>query len=77
MTYTREDFIQCLNDLRKSLKEEPQKWENTSLEDFLEAMVAYTGAIQQMYINTNQNINADEPNWKVFADILEGAAIYE
>ncbi len=77
MTYTRENFIQYLNDIRKSLKEEPQKWENTSLEDFLEAMVAHTGAIQQMYINTNQNINADEHNWKVFADILEGAAIYE
>ncbi|WP_431217459.1 DUF7660 family protein [Puia sp. P3] len=44
---------------------------------FLEAMVRYTEDIQEYYDNTNQEVDADIPSWKVFADIFLGARIYE
>ncbi|WP_299190312.1 hypothetical protein [uncultured Aquimarina sp.] len=47
------------------------------MEDFLEAMIRYSDAVQQYYKNTNQDINADEAQWKVFADIIKGASMYE
>ena len=33
--------------------------------------------IQEFYDNTNQNINSENVSWKIFADILKGASIYE
>ena len=77
MITTRLEFIEALEKLKKSLDEEPDKWENRNLEDFFEAMIAYTKALPQLYKNTKQNHDADEASWKVFSDILSGAKIYE
>lgn len=73
----REEFSKFLLQLQTDLEENPQNWENRTLFDFLEAMSRYTLDIQQFYKNTEQNINADEPSWQVFADIMLGAKIYE
>lgn len=73
----REEFSKFLLQLQTDLEENPQNWENRTLFDFLEAMSRYTIDIQQFYKNTEQNINADEPSWQVFADIMLGAKIYE
>lgn len=74
---TRQDFIDFLESFRKDLNENPDNWENKNLDDFLEAMIRYTSDIQGYYDNTNQNVNADIPDWRVFADIFQGARIYE
>ena len=73
----RESFVTFLNLLRKDLSENQQEWENKSLEDFLEALSAYTEDIQGYYDNMKMNIDANQPNWKTFADIFMGARIYE
>lgn len=74
---TRQDFITFLKEFRADLINNPKDWENLEMTDFLEAMIRYTEDIQGYYNNTNQPINADEPRWQVFADILIGASIYE
>ncbi len=74
---TREQFAQFLEELKTDLENNPQEWENRNLPDFLEAMSRYVMDIQQYYINTKQNINADQPDWGVFADIFRGAKVYE
>lgn len=73
----RQSFIQFLSQLRIDLQRNGQEWENNTLESFLDAMVRYTEDIQGYYDNTNQNANADVPSWKLLADILKGATIYE
>ena len=73
----RESFIRFLELFHRDFIRNKDSWENDNLERFLEAMNAYTKAIQFAYDNTGQNINADLPSWKVFADILKGASIYE
>lgn len=73
----RQEFISFLETFRQDLIEKPNDWENKNLEDFLEAMIRYTEDLQGYYDNTKQTINADIPDWQVFADILKGARIYE
>ncbi|WP_339815577.1 hypothetical protein [uncultured Imperialibacter sp.] len=74
---TRTEFIIFLSNFRQDLKDNPDKWENKNLSDFLEAMSAYTEDIQGYYDNMNLSINADEPSWENFMNILKGASIYE
>lgn len=73
----RQTFIEFLELLRNDLLENPKRWENKSLPDFLEALSAYTNDIQGYYDNMKLNINADKPDWSTFADIFRGASIYE
>ena len=40
-------------------------------------MIEYTEDTQVFYDNTSQIVNADNPTWKVFSVILEGAKMYE
>ncbi|MGR3809686.1 DUF7660 family protein [Jiulongibacter sp. NS-SX5] len=74
---TRIQFIQFLEEFRNDLKKNKSNWENTTLEDFLEAMQAYTADVQGFYNNMNIKINADEPTWENFKTILKGAAVYD
>jgi hypothetical protein len=56
---------------------EKEIWENNRLEIYLEAMSRYTADIDGYYKNMEPNQNADKPSWKVFADIMKGAVMYE
>lgn len=74
---SREDFILFLNALHKDFLKNSKDWENRNLSDFLQALSAYAEDIQGYYDNSKININADDPNWKTFADIFKGAIVYE
>jgi hypothetical protein len=74
----RASFIEFINVLRKDLKINKDEWENIELDDFLEAIGRYTEDIDGYYHNTGQlEENADQASWKRFADIFQGARIYE
>lgn len=73
----RQSFVQFLSLLHKDYLQTGAEWENRDLGSFLEAMVRYTEDIQGYYDNTNQEIDANLPSWKTFADIIMGAKIYE
>ena len=74
---SRQDFADFVNKLHRDLQTNPTTWTNVNLSDFLEAMSRYTEDIGGYYKNTNQNVNADNASWRVFADILMGAKMYE
>ena len=69
----RDSFIRFVGLLIEDLRNNPKGWPNSRLEHYLQAMETYTGHIQTYYDSTNQDIDADVPSWKVFADILKGA----
>nr|WP_314495423.1 hypothetical protein [uncultured Chryseobacterium sp.] len=50
---------------------------NKTIKDYLEAMSRYVGDIDGYHKNTNQDIDLEKIDWKVFADILKGSCIYE
>lgn len=69
----RDSFIRFLGLLIEDLRNNRKGWPNDTLEHYLQAVASYTGHIQTYYDNTNQDVDADVPSWKVFADILKGA----
>jgi len=72
-----EEFINLLLvDFNKN-KDNEDEWENNRLDLFLEAMSRYTADIDGYYKNMEPDQNADVPSWKVFADIMRGAVVYE
>lgn len=75
----RKTFIEFLELLTAELKHFPDKWQNKTLVDFLEAMTRYADEIQAYYDNVepSEKINADTPSWRTFADILRGTRVYE
>ena len=73
----RKSFIKFIDLLRQDFIDNPESWENKKIDDFLVALSSYANDIQGYYDNTKQNVNADEPNWQTFADIFNGAKIYE
>jgi hypothetical protein len=73
----RQSFISFLDLLRQDYLQNPDEWENKTLETFLAALGDYANDIQGYYDNTGQKVNADEPSWQTFADIFKGATMYE
>ena len=74
---TREDFILVVENLKEDFLANQDKWTNTNIDDYLEAIARYARDIQGYYDNSAQTINANAPDWKTFSDILKGATIYE
>ena len=74
---SKRDFDKFLDLLFKDYKENPEKWENITLNDFLEALSAYSKNIDGYYKNFNIEYDFNKPTWKMFADILLGAKVYE
>lgn len=73
----RVSFIKFVLGLKKELETNGNSWENTDLGSFLEALASYAEDIQGYYENLDLSINADTASWRVFADMLKGATIYE
>jgi hypothetical protein len=72
----KNDFVRFIELLVNDLKTNPEEWENSTLESFLEAMAAWTDDMEGYYRNTNQPI-PNNINWKVFAKILMASTVYE
>jgi hypothetical protein len=67
---------QFLETLCADLKLNPEEWENTTLERFLDAMGAWVASYESCYCNAQQ-IAPLEPNWAFFAQALTAARTYE
>jgi hypothetical protein len=72
----KKDFLKFVELLIIDLKTNPEDRKNRSLESYLEAIQSWTEDMEGYYENTNQPI-PNNINWKVFADILIAAKMYE
>lgn len=73
---SKEDFVRFMAALIQDLKNNPDKWENQSLETYLEAVQRWTEDMDGYYANNNHSV-PDNVTWKVLADILIAAKMYE
>ncbi len=73
---SKDDFITFVELLSNDLKNNSDEWENKSLPDYLEAIGSWTHDMEGYYENNHLEIpkNID---WKVFANILMAAKMYE
>ncbi|GAB2876299.1 hypothetical protein ACCI51_13695 [Microbulbifer echini] len=73
---SKSDFSEFVMDILDDYKENASNWENTDLESFLEAMAAWSKDMDGYYINLGRDVPQDVP-WKIFAEIIYAARIYE
>lgn len=73
---SKEDFINFLNTLLHDLRANSQDWENKDLDSYFEAMISWTEDMDGYYENMKKPIPKDL-DWKVFANILMAAKMYE
>jgi hypothetical protein len=73
----REDFVYFLKLLHNDVVLNKHQWENTDLPSFLEALTAYAHDIDGYYQNMNIPVDPEKPSWRLFADMLLGARVYE
>jgi len=74
---TKQDFEFFLGHLKKDFQSNKDDWENITLFDFLESLHAYTEDVDGYFKNMNIPFDREKPTWKVFAQILLGAKVYE
>ena len=72
---SKKDFVRFLEHLVVDLKENPDAWENDTLERFLEAMSSWTKDMDGYY--KNQGTQPPEINWKFIGQLLLASRIYE
>ncbi len=73
---TRQDFVGFSKALSKDLHDNPQSWENVTLDRFLEAIGAWVEDMDGYYLNQGKPVPL-QPDWKTIGDILMAAKMYE
>ncbi|MBI5386520.1 MAG: hypothetical protein HZA90_17765 [Verrucomicrobia bacterium] len=73
---SREDFVAFVKALRNDLHDNPATWENSNLERFLEALAAWVEDMDGYYTDQGKPV-PQQPDWKVAADMLMAAKMYE
>lgn len=74
---TKKDFEHFLRMLVQEFRQGGEDWENNSLERYLESLHGFAMDVAGYYRNMQIDVNPDEPSWRVFADMLLAATIYE
>ncbi len=73
---SKEDFVNFVELLVSNLKSNPEEWTNKSLPEYLESISSWTEDMEGYYQNNDMPI-PENVNWKVFANILIAAKMYE
>lgn len=73
---TRANLSGFLEQLADSYIEQPEKWENNSIEDFLRAWSAWLTDMDGYFKNRGEEVPT-EPSWQLIAQMLLAARIYE
>lgn len=72
----KESFLLFMEVLLNDFLQNPKTWENNDIKSYLEAIASWTDDMEGYYENNHLPIPKDI-NWKVFANILLAAKIYE
>lgn len=73
----KEDFVQFVLDLKNNLQENPDEWENLSLESYLEAIAYWIKSMEHYYKNLQLEPPLEPINWDFFATVLLVGKYYE
>lgn len=73
---TKEDLAQSIEQLRQDLADNPDEWENMSLDAYLEAMAAWLHDMDGYYRNQGLALPT-APTWQTIGEILLAAKMYE
>jgi len=75
---SRTEFTNFIDVLRTDLRDHPDEWENSSLEQFLEAMGTYIGSMGELAGGRFAwNLKLHHADWMFWAQILWAARSYK
>jgi hypothetical protein len=74
---SRSDLILFIYALKDDLKQHPENWENCDLHTYLGALGRFLGDAQGYYRNRKEDVDTEVPSWRLFADSLLAASIYD
>lgn len=73
---TREDFAKFVNTLLKFREENPTLWLNNTLGSYLNGIEMFSYDLEGYYKNKSIPLPS-QPSWKMFAEVLRAAVIYD
>lgn len=73
---TRDDFVRFLTALARSRREEPEAWENDTVEALLDAMAAWVEDMDGYFENIGQAV-PEQPSWRFVVQMLLAARVYQ
>lgn len=73
---SKEDFIVFLKTLIDDYRLNKEQWENKELGRYLEGMSYFSNSIRGFYLNSKIPFS-ENPDWKMFANILAAGRIYQ
>jgi hypothetical protein len=76
LVQSRADFTEFLKALCDDLRDNSETWENADLGKFLEALAAWVGDMDGYYASQRKTM-PKQPDWKMAADMLMAAKMYE
>ncbi len=74
---SRRDLAQFIYALQSDLRLHPENWENQDLHTYLGALAAFLNDAHGYYRNAKLDISADLPSWRLLADCLQAASVYD
>jgi hypothetical protein len=74
--HTRAELAAFLENLADSVVEEPEVWENDTLERFLRAWSAWIADMDGYFVQRGLSVPG-EPSWRLIAQMLLAARVYE
>ena len=72
---SREELVGFIAHLAGSAVEDG--WENKKLADYLDALAGWLADCEAFYRNTGSKVDSSKPQWRVFAEALLAASVYE
>ncbi len=74
---SRSDLVQFIYALQTDLNQHPENWENKDLNTYLGALAAFLADAEGFYRNKEVDVDADSPSWRLLADCLQAASVYD
>lgn len=74
--HSRDDLAAFISELQADLIAKPDKWENSSLEKFLEALAAWCSDMDG-YLQNHGDQAPAQPSWRLLGEMLLAAKMYE
>lgn len=73
---SREELLHLIRTLGEDLRRQPSSWENRDLYSYLEALAGWLADMEGFYKARGENLD-ELPVWRIFADALMAARVYE
>ncbi len=74
---SKADFKEFVRLLLHNYRNHPDEWENGTLDLYVQGLVGFVENMEGYYQNVGATVELERPSWRVFADILLAARVYE